>query len=48
VARIATEQLVRTHARQLVSLLGAEITLYSDEALDNDHVSPNRIAATPL
>jgi hypothetical protein len=84
----ATEQQVRTHARQLVSLaarhgitdlafaspgrlrghvaddrdlfdmfefqrtatslVGAEITLYSDGALNNDHVSPDLAAAAPL
>jgi len=84
----ATEQQVRSHARQLVSLaarhgitdlacaspgrlrghvaddrdlfdmfefqraatslLGAEIALYSDGALNNDHVSPDLAAAAPL
>ncbi len=34
--------------RAAASLLGAEIALYSDGALGNDHVSPDLAAATPL
>jgi hypothetical protein len=29
-------------------LLGAEVALYSDGALANEHVSPDLVAATPL
>ena len=34
--------------RAATSLLGAEITMYSDGSLRNDHVSPDLAAATPL
>jgi hypothetical protein len=34
--------------RAATSLLGAEIALYSDGALNNDHVSPDLAAAAPL
>ncbi len=34
--------------REASHLLGAEITLYSDGALRNEHVSPDLAAATPL
>jgi hypothetical protein len=34
--------------RTATSLVGAEITLYSDGALNNDHVSPDLAAAAPL
>jgi len=34
--------------RAATDLLGAEITVYSDGALANDHVSPDLAAATPL
>jgi hypothetical protein len=34
--------------RNATDLLGAEITVYSDGALRNDHVSPDLTAATPL
>jgi hypothetical protein len=34
--------------RAAASLLGAEIALYSDGALNNDHVSPDLAAAAPL
>ena len=34
--------------RAATSLLGAEITVYSDGALRNDHVSTDLAAATPL
>jgi hypothetical protein len=34
--------------RAATDLLGAEVTLYSDGALANDHVSPDLAAATPL
>ncbi len=34
--------------RAATDLLGAEITLYSDGALRNDHVSPDLATATPL
>jgi hypothetical protein len=34
--------------RDATDLLGAEITVYSDGALRNDHVSPDLTAATPL
>ena len=34
--------------RQASDLLGAEISLYSDGALRNDHVSPDLAAATPV
>lgn len=34
--------------RKASDLLGAEITLYSDGALRNEHVSPDLAAATPL
>jgi hypothetical protein len=34
--------------RAAASLLGAEIALYSDGALNNDHVSPDLAGAAPL
>jgi hypothetical protein len=34
--------------RDATDLLGAEITVYSDGALRNDHVSADLTAATPL
>jgi hypothetical protein len=34
--------------RAATDLLGAEVTLYSDGALRNEHVSPDLAAATPL
>ncbi len=34
--------------RAATDLLGAEITLYSDGALRNEHVSPDLATATPL
>ena len=34
--------------RAAADLLSAEITVYSDGALRNDHVSPDLAAATPL
>jgi hypothetical protein len=34
--------------RAATSDLGAEIALYSDGTLRNDHVSPDLAAATPL
>jgi hypothetical protein len=34
--------------RDATDLLGAEITVYSDGALRNNHVSPDLTAATPL
>lgn len=34
--------------RAATDLLSAEITLYSDGALANDHVSPDLATATPL
>jgi len=34
--------------RDASDLLGAEIIVYSDGALRNDHVSPDLAAATPL
>jgi hypothetical protein len=34
--------------RAATDLLGAEITVYSDGALRNDHVSPDLAGATPL
>lgn len=34
--------------RAASSLLGAEISVYSDGALRNNHVTPDRAAATPL
>jgi len=34
--------------RAATDLLGAEVTVYSDGALANDHVSPDLAAATPL
>jgi hypothetical protein len=34
--------------REASRLLGAEISLYSDGALRNDHVSPDLADATPL
>jgi hypothetical protein len=34
--------------RAATDLLGAEITVYSDGVLRNDHVSPDLAAATPL
>jgi hypothetical protein len=34
--------------RAATGLLGAEVTLYSDGALRNDHVSPDLATATPL
>ena len=34
--------------RAATDLLGAQITVYSDGALRNDHVSPDLASATPL
>lgn len=34
--------------RAAADLLGAEVTVYSDGALRNQHVSPDLVAATPL
>jgi hypothetical protein len=34
--------------RTATDLLGAEVALYSDGALRNEHVSPDLTAATPL
>ena len=34
--------------RAATGLLGAEVTLYSDGALSNEHVSADLAAATPL
>jgi hypothetical protein len=34
--------------RAASDVLGAEVTLYSDGALHNEHVSPDLAAATPL
>lgn len=34
--------------RTAADLLGAEVTVYSDGALRNEHVSPDLIAAAPL
>jgi hypothetical protein len=34
--------------RDATQLLGAEVTLYSDGALANEHVSPDLVTATPL
>jgi hypothetical protein len=34
--------------RAAAHLLGAEVTVYSDGALRNQHVSPDLVAATPL
>ena len=34
--------------RAATGLLGAEVTLYSDGALHNEHVSPDLVTATPL
>ena len=34
--------------RAATDLLGAEVTLYSDGALGNEHVSPDLATATPL
>ena len=34
--------------RAAADLLGAEVTVYSDGALINQHVSPHLVAATPL
>jgi hypothetical protein len=34
--------------RAATGLLGAEVTLYSDGALGNEHVSPDLVTATPL
>ena len=34
--------------RAAADLLGAEVTVYSDGALSNQHVSPDLVAATPL
>jgi hypothetical protein len=34
--------------RAATDLLGAEVTLYSDGALANDHVSPDLTTASPL
>jgi hypothetical protein len=34
--------------RAATSLLGAEVTVYSDGALGNDHVSPDLVTATAL
>jgi hypothetical protein len=34
--------------RAATGLLGAEVALYSDGALRNEHVSPDLVTATPL
>ena len=34
--------------RAAADLLGAEVTVYSDGALRNQHVSPDLVAASPL
>jgi hypothetical protein len=34
--------------RDATALLGAEVALYSDGALTNEHVSPDLVTATPL
>jgi hypothetical protein len=34
--------------REATALIGAEVALYSDGALRNEHVSPDLVAATPL
>lgn len=34
--------------RDATALLGAEVALYSDGALANEHVSPDLVTATPL
>jgi hypothetical protein len=34
--------------RDAAGLLGAEVALYSDGALSNEHVSPDLVTATPL
>src|ERR1017187_4493905 len=34
--------------RAAADLLGAEVTVYADGALSNQHVSPDLVAATPL
>ena len=34
--------------RDATAMLGAEIALYSDGALANEHVSPDLVTATPL
>lgn len=34
--------------RAATGLLGAEVTLYSDGALRNEHVSPDLVTAAPL
>ena len=34
--------------RAATGLLGAEVRLYSDGALGNDHVSPDLVTAAPL
>jgi hypothetical protein len=34
--------------RAATGLLGTEVTLYSDGALRNEHVSPDLVTATPL
>ena len=34
--------------RAAADLLGAEVTVYSDGALRNQHVSPDLVAAMPL
>ena len=34
--------------RAATDLLGAEVALYSDGALRNEHVSPDLVTATPL
>jgi len=34
--------------RAAADLLGAEVTVYSDGALGNQHVSADLVAATPL
>ena len=34
--------------RDATALLGAEVALYSDGALANEHVSPDLVEATPL
>lgn len=34
--------------REATALIGAEVALYSDGALRNEHVSPDLVSATPL
>jgi len=34
--------------RDATGMLGAEVALYSDGALSNEHVSPDLVTATPL